>query len=150
MQNNRDLCIVKPLDKLIKFMFLSLPLAVMEVLVLFQIFSAPAPEISSTASWHFSGKTELPPLAPDPEENSDSGGTLRGLLPGTLPPALVSRRSGERVNCRLLRDSNTDIVRPAVLRIPETFLKQRAAVPALEFHTFLQHSLPPRAGPSAV
>ena len=130
--------------------FLSLPLAVMGTVVLLQTFSAPAPEISSTVSWQFYNGVDLPPLVPAPEENSDTDGTLRGLLPGTLPPALVSRRSGERVNCRLLRDRNTEIVCPAVLHIPTVFLKQRAAAPVFEFHTFLQHSLPPRASPRAV
>lgn len=143
---------MKLLNRHIKFLprFLSLLLTVMGALVLLQMFSAQTPEISSTVSWQFYNEVDLPPLVPAPEENSDTDGTLRGLLPGTLPPALVSRRSGERVNCRLLRDNNTDIVCPVSLHIPPVFLKQRAAAPVFEFHTFLQHSLPPRAGPRAV
>ena len=143
---------MKPLQTHIKIMLrlLPMPLAVIGAVIFLHSVSTPAPAVPSTVSWHFSNKADLPPLVPAPEENSDTDGTLRGLLPGTLPPALVSRRSGERVNCRLLRDNNTDIVCPVSLHIPPVFLKQRAAAPVFEFHTFLQHSLPPRAGPHAV
>jgi len=143
---------MKLLQTHIKFLprFLSLPLAMIGAMFFLHTVSTPEPAISSTISWQFADNPGLPPLAPVQEENSDSNGILRGLLPGTLPPALVTRRSGERINCRLLRDSNTDIARPVSLHIPVAFFKQRAVAPILEFHTFLQHSLPPRAGPAVV
>ena len=143
---------MKLLQTHIKFLtrFLSLPLAMIGAMFFLHTVSTPEPAVQSTVSWHFSNKADQPPLAPVSEKNSDSNGILRGLLPGTLPPALVTRRSGERVNCRLLRDSNTDIARPVSLHIPVAFFKQRAVAPILEFHTFLQHSLPPRAGPHTV
>ena len=152
MQNNRNYCIMKLLNRRKKFLpqLLSLPLVLMGALVLLQMFSVPEEEISSTVSRQFFDKSDLPPLVPAPEKNSDSDGTLRGLLPGNLPPALITRRSGERFSCRLQQDSNTDIVRPIALHIPSIFLKQKTVVPVFEFHTFLQRSLPPRASPRVV
>ena len=143
---------MKPLQTHIKIMLrlLSMPLAVIGAVIFLHSVSTPVPAVPSTVSWHFSNKADQPPLAPVSEKNSDSGSALRGFLPGTLPPALVTRRSGERVNCRLLRDSNTDIARPVSLPLPTAFFKQRAFAPVFEFHTFLQHSLPPRAGPHTV
>ena len=143
---------MKPLRTHIKIMLrlLSMPLAVIGAVIFLHSVSTPVPAVPSTVSWHFSNKADQLPLAPAPEGNSDSGSALQGFLPGTLPPALVTRRSGERVNCRLLRDSNTDIARPVSLNIPVAFFRQRAVAPVFEFHTFLQHSLPPRAGPHTV
>lgn len=95
-------------------------------------------------------RTELPPLAPVHEEKSDASALFQGIVPGTLPAALVSRRNGERPNCRLLRDSNAAPLSPVKLLLPIVFNCAKLDFAAFELHTFFKYAIPPRAGPAAV
>lgn len=90
------------------------------------------------------------PLNPVPAESSDRG-TLQSAIPGTLPPVVVSRRGNEPVALRLLRGGTAGICNLESWLLPQVWGNsgQRPDY-HFSFQSFLQHSLPPRAGPSAV
>ena len=92
----------------------------------------------------------LPPLSPVQEERSDANGVLRGVLPGTLPPVLVSRRNGEQLRCRIMRDGSADLAADAPVAIQIQCQCSKPEFVRFEFHLTLKTSLPPRAGPAMV
>ena len=128
----------------------SLPLAMIAALLLC-LTAATLPDKTPAA---FTGtavcRTELPPLVHVPEDKSDASALFQQTLPGSLPAALLSRRNGERPNCRLLRDSNAAPLTPVKLLLPIVFSCAKLDFAAFELHTFFKHAIPPRAGPAAV
>ena len=90
------------------------------------------------------------PLNPAPAENRERG-TLQSAIPGTLPPVVVSRRGNEPVALRLLRSGNAGICSlESWLLVQVWGLSGQNPDYHFSFQNFLQHSLPPRAGPQAV
>ena len=92
-----------------------------------------------------------PPLAPADPDPGKHPWSLRGAEPAIPAPALISRRNQEPLSLRCFRDGNAGIVRPQI----ELFASYPAAESGINplrfnFQTFLQRSLPPRAGPYMV
>lgn len=111
--------------------------------------TAPA-AVTESAVVSVSAQDQLPPLSPVQEDNSGANGVLRGVLPGTLPPVLVSRRNGEQLRCRIMRDGSADLAADAPVAIQIQFQCIRPEFVRFEFHLTLKTSLPPRAGPAMV
>ena len=98
----------------------------------------------------FSAPQQHAPLKPVPAENSERG-TFRSAIPGTTPPAVVSRRGHEPVALRLLRSGNAGLCSTEAWLLPQLRgIPRQKPNYHFSFQSFLQHSLPPRAGPQAV
>ena len=90
----------------------------------------------------------LPPLAPVPEENSAD--SFQGVIPGSLPPALVPRRNGERQPFRPLRSGDADLQFAFKLLPPPASNPAKSPFAISVIHSWFTLSIPPRAGPSWV
>ena len=127
----------------------SLPLALIAAVVLC-VSAVPAPKktverISNAAVC----RTQLP-LVPAQEEKPDASALLQNGVRGALPAALVSRRNGERPNCRLPRDGNAALIPAAGLQLAAAFTCTKIDFAAVERQILFKHSIPPRAGPAVV
>ena len=133
---------------------LKLQLAVVAVLALISvaavIFCGSSPQtVTQIKTVSQTAKSEQP-LLPQPSESGSPDFSLQPAIPGTTP-VVVSRRNNEPLNLRAFRNGNVGVVCTqngslfTVLRF-QKYEKQKFS----SFHTFLQHSLPVRAGPAAV
>lgn len=93
---------------------------------------------------------QQPPLNSAPTEQRERG-ALQSAIPGTLPPVVVSRRGNEPVALRLLRSGAAGICNLESWLLVQIFQSgSQKQDYYFSFQSFLQHSLPPRAGPQAV
>ena len=141
------------LHRLAKLVLTVLPLTIALAAFLFVFGSDRNIPVAANvdASLLLPSSQAVPPLLPAEPESGNHSATLRGDAPGTPLQLIVSRREPNPIPSRCFRDGNVGIVRQK-LDFVLPYLSAESGNHPLRFifQTFLQRSLPPRAGPYTV
>ena len=141
-------------DRIIGFLQRLWPLssAMIMVIVVSAFFhSSPASERTSGVFSPLSLRQQLP--LSTPEETSDrKSGNLQEAIPAGGSPVIISRRCQNQISLRFVRDNTpTGMICPeSAALIYGLYPEKQQKLQLFFFQNFLQHSLPPRAGPETV
>ena len=141
------------LHRLAKLVLTVLPLTIALAAFLFVSGSDRNSPVSASvdASLLLPSSQTVPPLLPAEPESGNHSATLRGDAPGSPLQLIVSRRESNPVPSRCFRDGNVGIVRRKLDFVISYLSAESEEYPLrFIFQTFLQRSLPPRAGPYIV